>query len=450
MSKSRNPGYVGGDHWETCDRCGQAFRSSQMKTQWDGLRVCQKDYDTRHQQDAVRETGSGCGTGPGGAGLDWNWGGGGYKPDLDPTTFIQEPNDAYFTNPPDGNFGGPGTPDYCVPDGEHFTCSTFSQPHPLNAWGMATDTRSALGASISNLEQTLGFQDPPEDPADCGINLKSAYHTCYYSSDPQTTGENYAYSTGSTESKWPVWTCDVGMSKDGDSWPAFAIDATTEMTLKLPRYYTVNFDGQTAGDNHATWLLVLSDIDASNGDTTFLRTSTTAGGSDQRAQPDEGLRLYNVGSTLKLGFRIPKESRYHPDNGAYGEIGACAGTCWDATTDLDFYIFDIDPTETFMLRIEWYDDRVIFKKNSGVEEYTINTLLAGYTESFDGGYIPAEAYLQTYATNEASYYIYEWIGLYNATSYPKVTSAEIEQVEEYLSWKYNIEIPNRNFPSCSA
>jgi hypothetical protein len=105
MSKSKNPGYIGGDHWETCDRCGQAFRSSQMKTQWDGLRVCQKDYDTRHQQDAVRETGSGCGTGPGGAGLDWNWGGGGYKPDLDPTTFIQEPNDAYFTNPPDGTFG---------------------------------------------------------------------------------------------------------------------------------------------------------------------------------------------------------------------------------------------------------------------------------------------------------------------------------------------------------
>jgi hypothetical protein len=105
MSKSRNPGYVEGDHWETCDRCGQAFRSHQMKTQWDGLRVCEKDYDKRHPQDAVRETGSGCGTGPGGAGLDWNWGGGGYKPDLDPTTFIQEPNDAYFTDPPDGTFG---------------------------------------------------------------------------------------------------------------------------------------------------------------------------------------------------------------------------------------------------------------------------------------------------------------------------------------------------------
>jgi hypothetical protein len=75
-----------------------------MKTQWDGLRVCEKDYDKRHPQDAVRETGSGCGTGPGGAGLDWNWGGGGYKPDLDPTTFIQEPNDEYFTNIPDGTF----------------------------------------------------------------------------------------------------------------------------------------------------------------------------------------------------------------------------------------------------------------------------------------------------------------------------------------------------------
>jgi hypothetical protein len=71
--------------------------------------VCEKDYDKRHPQDAVRETGSGCGTGPGGAGLDWNWGGGGYKPDLDPSTFIKEPNDAYFTNPPDGTFD-PVTP----------------------------------------------------------------------------------------------------------------------------------------------------------------------------------------------------------------------------------------------------------------------------------------------------------------------------------------------------
>jgi hypothetical protein len=109
LSKSKNPGYIAGDHWETCDRCGQAFRSHQMKTQWDGLRVCEKDYDTRHQQDAVRETGSGCGTGPGGAGLDWNWGGGGYKPDLDPTTFIQEPNEDYFTTIPDGNFGNVGS-----------------------------------------------------------------------------------------------------------------------------------------------------------------------------------------------------------------------------------------------------------------------------------------------------------------------------------------------------
>jgi hypothetical protein len=79
-----------------------------MKTQWDGLRVCEECYDPRHQQDAVRDTGFNCGNGNGGTGLDWNLGGGLWKPDQEPNTFIKEPNDAYFTNPPEDTFG-------CVP-----------------------------------------------------------------------------------------------------------------------------------------------------------------------------------------------------------------------------------------------------------------------------------------------------------------------------------------------
>jgi hypothetical protein len=76
-----------------------------MKTQWDGLRVCEKDYDKRHPQDAVREYSTGCDASMGaGGGLDWNWGGRTFKPDLDPSTFIQEPNDAYFTTIPDDTF----------------------------------------------------------------------------------------------------------------------------------------------------------------------------------------------------------------------------------------------------------------------------------------------------------------------------------------------------------
>ena len=106
MSKPRNPGYIGGNHWEICDRCGEAWRSSEMKTQWDGLRVCPPDYDKRHPQEAVRDRGAEiCANKADSGGLDWAGGDRNYQPDLDPTSFIQEPNDAYFTNPPDGTFG---------------------------------------------------------------------------------------------------------------------------------------------------------------------------------------------------------------------------------------------------------------------------------------------------------------------------------------------------------
>jgi len=37
-----------------CDQCGQKFKSSQVKKQWDGLIVCKRCYDPRHPQDFVR------------------------------------------------------------------------------------------------------------------------------------------------------------------------------------------------------------------------------------------------------------------------------------------------------------------------------------------------------------------------------------------------------------
>lgn len=47
-------GYIPGDFWRLCDRCGSRFRSSQTFRTWDGLYVCREDFETRHPQDFVR------------------------------------------------------------------------------------------------------------------------------------------------------------------------------------------------------------------------------------------------------------------------------------------------------------------------------------------------------------------------------------------------------------
>lgn len=47
-------GYISGDFWRICDRCGAKTRSSQTYRTWDGLYVCHDDFETRHPQDFVR------------------------------------------------------------------------------------------------------------------------------------------------------------------------------------------------------------------------------------------------------------------------------------------------------------------------------------------------------------------------------------------------------------
>lgn len=46
--------YIPGDNWLICDECGAKIRASQSRKRWDGMRVCPKDYETRHPQDFVR------------------------------------------------------------------------------------------------------------------------------------------------------------------------------------------------------------------------------------------------------------------------------------------------------------------------------------------------------------------------------------------------------------
>lgn len=46
--------YKSGDHLVTCDRCGFTIYASESKKTWDGLVVCEADYEPRHPQDLVR------------------------------------------------------------------------------------------------------------------------------------------------------------------------------------------------------------------------------------------------------------------------------------------------------------------------------------------------------------------------------------------------------------
>jgi hypothetical protein len=48
------PAYLKGDFWRICEECGFKMRASQTKKRWDGLIVCDADFEERHPQDFVR------------------------------------------------------------------------------------------------------------------------------------------------------------------------------------------------------------------------------------------------------------------------------------------------------------------------------------------------------------------------------------------------------------
>jgi len=51
---TRNPGYVPGQNWVECMRCGLDYRHSDIKREWTGLVVCKTCWEPRHPQDFVR------------------------------------------------------------------------------------------------------------------------------------------------------------------------------------------------------------------------------------------------------------------------------------------------------------------------------------------------------------------------------------------------------------
>lgn len=51
---SRGWSYNAGDWNATCDSCGRKFKASQLRKRWDGLMVCEEDWNPRHSLDFVR------------------------------------------------------------------------------------------------------------------------------------------------------------------------------------------------------------------------------------------------------------------------------------------------------------------------------------------------------------------------------------------------------------
>lgn len=47
-------GYIPGDFWRICDRCGFKTRSSRTAKEWNGSMVCMECYEPRQPQDFVR------------------------------------------------------------------------------------------------------------------------------------------------------------------------------------------------------------------------------------------------------------------------------------------------------------------------------------------------------------------------------------------------------------
>lgn len=51
---SSGPSFTPGQWWIHCDVCGFKFKSDQIKKRWDGLMVCENDFEHDHPQKFLR------------------------------------------------------------------------------------------------------------------------------------------------------------------------------------------------------------------------------------------------------------------------------------------------------------------------------------------------------------------------------------------------------------
>jgi len=54
MSLFKGNGWKKGDNYAICDVCGLRYLSSELSKRWDGLVVCEDDWEPRHPQEFVR------------------------------------------------------------------------------------------------------------------------------------------------------------------------------------------------------------------------------------------------------------------------------------------------------------------------------------------------------------------------------------------------------------
>ena len=50
----RNTWWKSGQWNALCDVCGMKFKSTELRARWDGLMVCEQDWETRHPQELIR------------------------------------------------------------------------------------------------------------------------------------------------------------------------------------------------------------------------------------------------------------------------------------------------------------------------------------------------------------------------------------------------------------
>jgi hypothetical protein len=97
MGHGRNPGFISGDRWLECDRCGIEYRLSKIKEEWNGLQVCEKCWEPRHTLDFLR----------------------GKSDTITPQGPVRPPSVATFTDVDDNYPNTTGNPDYEIPDATH-------------------------------------------------------------------------------------------------------------------------------------------------------------------------------------------------------------------------------------------------------------------------------------------------------------------------------------------
>lgn len=49
-----HPSFIAGQYNAICDVCGLEYKSGQLRKRWDGLIVCDYDFEQRHPQDLIR------------------------------------------------------------------------------------------------------------------------------------------------------------------------------------------------------------------------------------------------------------------------------------------------------------------------------------------------------------------------------------------------------------